>query len=253
MKTQYEISSGDQIVVANHYISSASKAHGLVIFLTGDSPSGSKGKLWQLLVDEFSKDEIDTITFDFHSQGLSSGDRSELSLTLAIQNFCDVMSFFEKNSILSGYKKISAVAASFGASVLLATQSLINLWSSVVFKSPASDLPDAYINDIGQVENEKWKASGYSEENGLNYTAYTDSQRYDLFHCAEKLISPTLIIQGSEDEIVLYENTYRLQKIMSNAELFLIPGGKHDYKQEGATEAFVSKCVEYIRNDFVRD
>jgi pimeloyl-ACP methyl ester carboxylesterase len=66
---------------------------------------------------------------------------------------------------------------------------------------------------------------------------YLASEEHDTWAILPEIKAPTLIIHGSEDQINLTANAYLLAENISNAELYIVCGGRHFYFLEFQEEA----------------
>jgi hypothetical protein len=217
-----------------------------VVCLTGDGKSGSQSATWPSLISALNKVQLDVCIFDFVGQGLSSGERTSLTLNTAVRNLEDFSLYCTKNNLVRT-EDVSCVASSFGATVLLNSKFTSNL-SRICFKSPAFVLYEAYENELGGIDGIKlWRESGVHPESGLSFDAYESalsSRCYRNLLCVESQI---LIIVGDKDEVVSAESCFRAASIRPDAiSVEIIRGAKHDYKQDGARERF-----EQLSSDFL--
>ena len=78
---------------------------------------------------------------------------------------------------------------------------------------------------------------------GKNFV--TDLREYDVREDLYKFTKPVLVIQGSEDDIVLPESTEEAVKLFPNAEYHLIQGAEHGFSGEYHDEA-AKTVVDYL-------
>lgn len=219
----------------------------LVIVLTGDSPKGTKTDTWNPVIKTLTDSDISVFIFDFHSQGLSEGDRSELTLSKASINFRDALTFLRKNYNLDS-RNIGVLGSSFGGSVVLNSIEYIANFKAVGLKSPASFLAEAYEAENRPFEEmEEWKKSKISHISGLNYMAYIDAINHNLYRNLSLIKCPVLIVHGNSDNIVPIEQSRRLAHLISPyAQLVEINGADHNYKQKGAMEILLRNIKKFF-------
>ena len=222
----------------------------LVVVLTGDSPKGTKTDTWIPVIKTLTDSEISVFIFDFHSQGLSEGERSELTLSKASINFRDALSVLIKNYNLDS-RNIGVFGSSFGGSVVLNSIDYISNFKAIGLKSPASFLAEAYEAEHRPFEEmDKWRKSKISHITGLNYMAYIDAINHNLYRNLSLIKCPVLIVHGDSDSIVPIEQSRRLAHLIgSHANLVEIKGADHNYKQEGAMEILLEKIIFFFNTN----
>ena len=115
----------------------------LVILMTGDGPSGSKGQTWQQIVPLLHENGIGTFLFDFSGLGNSPGIYKELTLSLGCENFKGVMSYMSKNGSYDR-NRIGIIGASYGGNVALLEAAKYPQIKAIGLKSPST----FYLKDI---------------------------------------------------------------------------------------------------------
>lgn len=225
----------------------------LVVILTGDGPKGSKSDTWEPLIKTLIEAGISIFIFDFHSQGLSEGARSDLSLSRGRMNFLDALSCLRSNFDLK-FRRIGVLGSSFGGAVLLSSLEHISSFDAIAFKSPASFLAEAYENEHGSFEEmNRWRQSKVSRITGLDYMAYIDAINHNLYHNLHLVKCPVLIVHGNKDSNVPIRQSRRLTHIIgSNAKLIEIDGGDHDYKQPGAMATLLRETKNFFEQTLKR-
>jgi len=82
---------------------------------------------------------------------------------------------------------------------------------------------------------EKWKKDGFinyqSEESSprLKYEIVEDAKKNIAFEIAHSIKIPTLIVHGNKDDVVPYEDSVKLSKLLPNATLHTVSGSNHHY------------------------
>lgn len=210
-----------------------------VICLTGDGTSGTQSSTWPSLITSLNAINIDVCAFDFNSQGLSEGKRSELTLGLGKKNFLDFLEFEEKQGLIKT-QTIYCLGSSFGAAVLLQSSEVFNRFQKISLKSPAFELAKAYEQEIGGVSSLRaWKDAEIHPELGLPFKAYSEASISNGYLGLMELSCPTLITIGDQDEIVGLESCVRAQALRPDIiQLEVLPGVFHNYKQNGAKDRF---------------
>jgi len=253
MINEITISSNGIKLIGHHHRSdkTVELCNPLIMILTGDSPKGIKSKTWTPLIEALLEAEFDVLSFDFHSQGYSEGFREELNLKRGCENFIDTYEAVYKN-LQFGNRKIGLIGSSFGACVFLNSPEINTKFDAIFLKSPASFLAESYETEHGFPDGMKnWKKDKISEITGINYEAYIDSFEYNSYVNCSKINSPVLILHGDADDIVPIIQSRRLNHLIGdNSKLIELPGVKHDYKQEGASERLNQEAVSFFHAVF---
>jgi len=218
-----------------------------IFVLTGDGPKGTTSKTWGPMLDLFEGLGVSYFIFDFVSQGHSQGSRDKLNIRSGVQSFEDAVIALEEKVNFENYK-VGAFGSSFGGSVILACKSLIQKFSFLIFKSPASVLYEAYENehdDFTQVA--EWISSNYSKPTGLSAEAYKTAAMTSLYENVMKIEVPTLIVHGKADTIVPIKQSERLNSLIgSHSKLVALDGVNHGYKEPGATVALHTEIRNFL-------
>lgn len=218
-----------------------------IVFVTGDSKKGTFSDTWTAAITALHEHGFGLFLFDFHSQGGSEGNRTDLTLSRGMQNLQDALPVARE---LAQDASIGYFASSFGAAVLIAAIDQIPTPDAIAFKSPAAVLAEAYEREHGSAAAmERWRQAGVSTMNGLSYEAYLDARSYDLYDRARSITSPTLIVHGTADEVVPIVQSRRLAQVIGqNARLVEIPNGDHNYKSPGAMQALLAETVAFFNS-----
>lgn len=200
----------------------------IVIFLTGDSPKGASGISWKIFPELLNNAGFGSFLFDFEGLGQSEGQRKDLTLSRAIDNFQSALTFLLNNGWER--KNLFALGTSLGGTVLINSVNETNMLTAIGLRSPASFLPDAYFNEISRETFEQWRVEGYSEANGYDYKVVEDALTYNSFFNARNIGVPTLITHGENDEIVPYQHSLYLHSCLRcEKELILFENVGHSY------------------------
>jgi len=230
-----------------HPVSETIGRNAIVIILTGDSPSGLKGKTWPPLIAALNARGIAVFAFDFLSQGRSDGERTSLSLSVGCENFVDGYRTLGEHLDLSSYR-IGLLGSSFGGAVVLSAHGQIARYEAIALKSPASFLAESYETEHGFPDGmDAWRRSGVSEKSGLHYSAYLDAVVHNAYQSALEIRVPVLIVHGGADSIVPVVQSRRLCHLFyETARLIELPGVNHDYKQPGAQETMQNHVTQFF-------
>ena len=220
----------------------------IVIMLTGDGPKGTKSLSWTNLPPRLGNYGIASFLFDFEGLGFSNGERSKLTVTKAMDNFktaFDIVlaqDYIDKN-------RIGIFASSFGGTVSLLLPEIINRVKLLGLKSPASFLADAYINECGTSELDKWLKEGYSETLEYDIEVLHDALKHNPFLSAPQIRTKTLISHGDADTIVPIRQSKLLHSILTcEKQLEVFEHVSHNYSEEDAWEKMADLFVTWFSN-----
>ena len=217
------------------------------ILLTGDSKWGSAGASWPPLSEALANVGIASLLFDYHGIGRSEGNPGDLTLTRGIENLKDVFTTLSDLPAID-LSRLAIIGTSFGASIAIASDTVWSRLRTMILKTPASKLDEAYEMEFGREVMEQWKAGVYQPPNGVSYAAYIDAQKYDLLKNAENIRLPVLIVHGDSDTIVPISRSKELaERIGGGADLVIVPGANHNFKQAGAQERFLEVTIEWLK------
>lgn len=230
------------------YPEKPSKRTPCVIFLTGDGKKGSNSLSWVNFPPMLAKAGISSFLFDFQGLGNSDGQRKSLDVTCGLDNFFSAFSEMIKNENIS-QDKIGAFASSFGAFILLLSPTLANSLKAIGLKSPATFLPDAYYNEIGDNNFEIWAKNGFIETNGYDFRVFENSLEYNAFVTARKIVSPCLISQGDRDEIICMRHTRILFNCLGSKDkrFEIFQGASHGYSEGDSWNRMARMFLEFFK------
>ncbi|MCA6362524.1 MAG: prolyl oligopeptidase family serine peptidase [Bacteroidetes bacterium] len=217
----------------------------LVILMTGDGPSGSKGQTWQQIVPMLHKIGLGTFLFDFSGLGNSPGVYKELNLSLGCENFKGVMNFVLNNG-LHDKNRIGILGASYGGNIALLEASKFSEIKAIALKSPSTFLPEGYQLQYGAKIMEEWGNEGYSKEVGLNYSAVLDSLFHNTYLEASKIECPVQIVHGTADSAVPIRHVRDLKRILKNGNLFEVQDADHWYANGNEWQIMAEKLVFFL-------
>jgi uncharacterized protein len=167
---------------------------------------------------------IATFRFDFFGQGDSEGPFEQITLTTAIDQARSALELVAKKA----YRRLGLMGSSFGGlvAVLVAAR-----------KCPVADFPETLRLEFGDDRMAHWKqcneipnVAGGPQRVPLRYHLYEDCLTYDAYKAAESIQTPTLIVQGSCDELVpLHQSRRLIDAIRGDTRLEVLTGADHGF------------------------
>lgn len=217
----------------NTYIYGTENAQTAIIFCHGFS-GNSSGLFKPQLAEELSHKYL-VCRFDFRGQGNSDGKFHDTSITHELEDLDCVVAYVRRQY---SPEKIVLLGHSFGAAVALlyASQNKIDglvslsgegdLEKAVIYEFTEKQLED--LRTRGETLVENWSEDG--DENLLGKQFLDDMLRYSTTDAAKKLQCPILFIHGKNDDVIPYDATEKMYKLVrSPKEIKLMENTDHTY------------------------
>jgi pimeloyl-ACP methyl ester carboxylesterase len=197
-------------------------------FLSNKNSTTNK-TLTRLLLEQ----GIATFRFDFFGQGDSEGPFEQITLTTAIDQAHSALELVAQK----GYRRLGLMGSSFGGLVAVLVAARHTDLKALAMKCPVADFPETLRLEFGDERMAHWKqcneipnVAGGSQPVPLKYHLYEDCLTYDAYKAAESIQAPTLIIQGSCDELVpLHQSRRLIDAIRGDTRLEVITGADHGF------------------------
>lgn len=197
-------------------------------FLSGKNSTTNK-TLTRLLNER----GIATFRFDFFGQGDSDGPFEELTTTLAVHQTETALDLISAR----GYDRIGLVGSSFGGLVAILTTAQRRAIACLALKCPVVDFAEELRLTFGSEELARWQDTntipnimGGSDRVRLRYAFYEDCLKQIAYAPAERITTPTLIVQGERGECVPLHQSKRLyDALRSPKRLDLLPNADHQF------------------------
>ena len=201
------------------------------------------------LTRSLTEQGIATFRFDFFGQGESEGPFEALTVTIALGQALAALDLLAA----SGYKRIGLIGSSFGGLVSILTASK---WSHpptpgapgrapsrepelacLGLKCPVADFAEVLRLEFGEAGMARWKThheipdvTGGPKPVRLRYALYENCLTYDGYKAAAMIMTPTLIVQGSKDELVpLHQSSRLMEFLQGKRQLEILPGADHGF------------------------
>jgi len=208
---------------------SESKTTPIIIFAHGFT-SHKNSKSYTKILNNLREAKISTFRIDLFGHGESEGDFSDITISKGKDSILAAIKFLKD----LGYSKLALLGSSFGGiSSLMAAAETKDLFC-LALKSPVSDwLAIAFPKQDRVLVT--WKKDGFinyqSEESSprLKYEIVEDAKKNIAFEIAHSIKIPTLIVHGNKDDVVPYEDSVKLSKLLPNATLHTVSGSNHHY------------------------
>lgn len=197
-------------------------------FLSGKRSATNK-TLTRLLLEQ----GIATFAFDFFGQGESEGPFESLTTTLAVTQAMAALDLMQEK----GFTKLGLMGSSFGGLVAILTAAKRQDLACLALKCPVVDFAEELRLTLGDKEMAAWKSTGTipnimggSDRIRLRYAFYEDCLNQIAYGPAASITTPTLIVQGDQDECVPLHQSRQLHDALTySARLELLQGADHQF------------------------
>lgn len=177
------------------------------------------------LVRFFSSLGYAVFRFDYFGCGESSGHLPMTTITKGLNSLKAVMEYL-KGQPWVDKKHIGLYGNSYGGVLAVLEASLHPQYKFLILTSPAN-----YLDNI-DVDIEEWRKNEIMTviRQPRHISFYDDALKYDVFKSAEKVCSPVLILHGTEDDVIPFNQSVKLNNHFSNSTLIAVEDEKHKYK-----------------------
>ena len=197
-------------------------------FLSGKNSTTNK-----TLTRYLTELDIATFRFDFFGQGESEGPFEALTVTIALGQALAALDLLAAR----GYKRIGLIGSSFGSLIAILTASQKPELACLGLKCPVADFAEVLRLEFGEAGMARWKThheipdvTGGPKPVRLRYALYENCLTYDGYKAAAMIRTPTLIVQGSKDELVpLHQSSRLMEALQGKRQLEILPGADHGF------------------------
>jgi len=212
--------------------------------------STSKGsQTCKRLQEILNSHQMSTLRFDFFGHGESEGEFKDITISEAVDNILNAISFLKK----PGYSRIGLFGSSFGGIASIMAASKTNDLFILALKSPVSNYEEKELATEKEEELKDWKEKGYryyvsgdGRKLRINYTFFEDFKNNDGYEAAKKIKTPTLIVHGDKDESVPVEQSKKTADLIENCKLEVVKGADHRYSNPEHFERMKGLISEFI-------
>lgn len=226
-----EPSTSEEARLALDFIPAATKSSRLWFFLHGLS-SNRRGEKALHFARQVARRGEAFASLDLTGHGDSEGDLVDLSLTRNISDLERGLSFVE--STHGPFAAVHLIGSSMGGFTALwfsAQQPGIVTRNIVI--APAFEMAGRMLLSLGPEKAKQWRRegalhfdTGYAAFD-LGYHFVEDEARYPTESLRRRLKTPSLILHGSDDEVVPCQLSRRFAQRLEHVELVEIDGGDH--------------------------
>jgi len=220
-------------------IPAASSNSRLWVFLHGLS-SSRRGDKALYFARQIARRGEAFASLDMTGHGDSEGDLFGLSLSRNLRDVERGIVYLEEQ--LGSLQTIHLVGSSMGG--------LAALWYSArhpgrigrnIVIAPAFEMAGRMLLGLGRERARSWRQSGRTKiragatEFELSYDFVEDETRYPTVGLMKRLTTPTLIVHGSDDEVVPCQLSRQFSERTAGVDLHVVDGGDHRLTSEKET------------------
>lgn len=224
----------------------------IVVLCHGFLGNKNESGLFDLYVDSFNKNKINSFRFDFTSHGESEGKDIDINITNEISDLEITLDMLK----VKGFNKFILVGSSMGCTIVSLInhskydlRGLILLYGALMFdKIPLANFSKDELNEA--------KNNGYISREILcsnikiPYQLFKDVTNYKPYVNLQKLDMPILFIHGKKDRVVPYQISEDVNKMCKNSNLILIENDGHVFrKNKDSRQVVIDKSLEFIKNN----
>lgn len=217
--------------LALDFIPAASKSSRLWFFLHGLS-SHRRGEKALYFARQIARRGEAFASLDFTGHGDSEGDLLDLSVTRNLADLERGLSFVESRN--GPFAAVHLIGSSMGGITALwyAAQKPGIVTRNIVI-APAFEMAGRMLLSLGPEKAKKWRREGVLHldtgfaEFDLGYRFVEDETRYPTESLRRRLKTPSLILHGSDDDVVPCQLSRRFAERVEQVELVEIAGGDH--------------------------
>lgn len=234
-KVWFKNNKGQKLAGVLHLPNKKGKQAG-VIFCHGFT--GGKDYNWfPEMAEALSKKNIIALRFDFAGNRDSEGKFEEMTYTQKISDLRSALDYLWK----MGIRRIGVTGESLGGGIciltaledhrikaLALTAPIVYPWVTHMRRLTRGER--LVLKEKGQRIFEDPHKPGYALK--LNRTFYEDAKKYNILKAVKNLRKPTLILQGTADQLVFAKETKKLYQEISSEikEYILFPGSDHSFR-----------------------
>lgn len=219
--------------------------------------STSNQALAALLMDR----GIATCRFDCYGHGESDGPFASLTTTIGIAQTMSVL----HDLVSRGFQRLALVGSSFGGllSILAAAEwtaahsaqpRTIPPLACLGLKCPVVDFGEELRLELGEQGLQEWKRTnsipdlhGRPTRVPLSYAFYEDCLRQVAYEPARRIMAPTLIVQGDQDEFVPLHQSQRLfDALPGSKQLEILSGADHRFTKPADFQRMLTLLTDWI-------
>ncbi|HJZ23611.1 hypothetical protein A3H80_02800 [Candidatus Roizmanbacteria bacterium RIFCSPLOWO2_02_FULL_37_19] len=236
-------------------------SHTAIVFAHGMTVDKENEGIFVRAEDELNNAGYSTFRFDFRAHGASSGNSiTDFTISGELQDMRDVMTFLknEKN------ERIGLAAASFGGSIAaLYTSDNLEKIDALLLANPVMNYRHAFLEPItpwgkqyfsnlpARLEKDGFIKVG-SHDFALGKTLFEEMEKYAPCEALKKYSNPLLVMHGTGDTKVPYQDAYDCYEVLPNKHKKFVPihGSEHGFHEEPHESMVTKLVVDFFKEVF---
>ncbi|MBU0536795.1 MAG: alpha/beta fold hydrolase [Nanoarchaeota archaeon] len=201
------------------------------------------------LWDEMSRARFIALRFDFSGRGESQGDFKDLTISREVEDIQAAFELLDRMEQVDS-KKICIIGHSMGAIdsiVYTSGNKRIKALITLAARADTKEFVDSYFD---KYEQEEWRTKGYIQMSNFSEISsdfLKDAESYDLIERLRMIKCPILIIHGTDDTRVPFEDAKELFNHASEPKkLELIEGADHRFTAQAHREELIEILIDWI-------
>jgi len=197
---------------------------------------------------------LNIVTLDFYGRGESDGTFGNLTVDKGVENVEAVVNFIHQRD---PQQKIILIGGSFGGLVALHSVAILkDVFAQLILRAPVSDWGALWRDWVKPENLQTWTATGsFTGEISPGVMAtfgpefLAELQHDDLYDTiAPQITIPTLIVHGDQDETVPLAHSEKLQSVLPDSQLFVLPGADHRFSRAEDIAAYQRAIQNFIQS-----
>lgn len=196
---------------------------------------------------EITKSNFITYTFDFiggSNKTKSDGKTTETSVMTEVKDLKEIIKYFKKQDYIDKNNIFLLGASQGGLVTALTSSQMPNDIKAQILLYPGFSIVDEVHNTFKKKENIK-EFSLWGVEIGKIYSK--DIWDLDIYSEVTKYIKPTLIIHGTNDNIVNINYSRKAHEKYLNNKFIEIEGAYHGFKEKRHFVKAIKEIIEFIK------
>jgi len=225
--------------------------HRCVILCHGflsDKQSRTNRRLTELLVPH----GIATLRFDWYGMGESSQHFPNMSIKQCEEQLDGAFQVLQSR----GMDRLGLVGSSFGGLLSILSASQHPALKALGLKCPVVDFAESLRLEFGPETMERWKSTnhipniiGDGSPVPLQYAFYEECLTYDAYAAIPGIQAPTLIVHGTQDEIIPRPQIDRLLATLNTTKkLKFIEGADHQFGRPEEFRLMTNQLAQWMVN-----
>lgn len=225
------------------------KSNEITIIIHGFAANRNGGSAITAKLLENNK--FNSFIFDLDNCGESEPKFEESTPSKNVQTILDSINYCKN----LGFKKINIIGTSSGGFLAMAVALNYSKINSLILRSTSASDAEWFKKNYGSKKIALWKKDGYYLRQGklglkkVGYCYYEDALKYDFYKNAKKIKIPTLVIHGTNDNVVQLKYTKKLLENFPKAQLKVIKGADHSLGVNGDYSESQKAIIDWLKKE----